>query len=87
MLRITVVDSSNSVVRLHVEGRLTGGSVEELRQACELHARGDGMRLILDLADVSFADSHGVEILNNLKRHDVTLLNILPFIALQMRES
>jgi anti-anti-sigma factor len=87
MLRITVIHSSKSVVRLRVEGRLTGRSVEELRQACELHTRGDGMQLILDLEDISFADSHGVEILNSLKRHNVTLLNLLPFMALQLHES
>ena len=86
MLRITVVDSSNSVVRLRVEGRLTGRSVEELRQTCEVHARDDGMRLILDLADVWFADSNGIEVLNSLKRHNVTLVNLLPFMALQLRE-
>jgi anti-anti-sigma factor len=86
MLRITVIHSSKSVVRLRVEGRLTGRSVEELRQACELHTRGDGMQLILDLEDISFVDSHGVEILNSLKRHNV-LLNLLPFMALQLHES
>ena len=87
MLRITVVDSSNSVVRLRVEGRLTGGSIEELRQACDLHALHEGKRLIIDLADVSFADAHGIEILKNLERHRVSLLNLAPFLALQLRDS
>jgi anti-anti-sigma factor len=86
MMRITVVDSSNSVVRLRVEGRLTGRSAEELRQACDLHALGEGMRLILDLADLSFADAHGIEILKNLKRHNVSLLNLVPYLALQLRD-
>ena len=86
MLRITVVNSSNSVVRLRVEGRLTGRSVEELRQACDLHALGEGTRLILDLVDVSFADSHGIAILDNLRRHNVTLLNLVPFMAWQLND-
>ena len=86
MLRITVVDSSNSIVRLRVEGRLTGKSVHEMRQACDLHALGEGMQLILDLADVSFADSQGINVLKNLKRQNVTLLNLVPFIALQLRD-
>jgi anti-anti-sigma regulatory factor len=85
VLRITVVDSSGVVVRLRVEGRLTGPSVEELRQACDLHALGEDVRLILDLADVSFADARGIETLKDLKRHNVTLLKPVPFIALQLR--
>ncbi len=86
MLRITVVDCSNFAVRLRVEGRLTGPSVEELRQACDLHALCDGMRLIIDLADVSFADAHGIEILRKFERQSVTLLNPIPFLALQLRD-
>ncbi len=85
MLRITLVDSSNSFVRLRVEGRLIGGSIEELRQACDLHALREGMRLIIDLADVSFADAHGIELLKNLERDRVSLLNVAPFLALQLR--
>jgi anti-anti-sigma regulatory factor len=65
---------------------LTGGSVEELRQTCEPHVRADGRRLVLDLADISFADSHGIEILKNLKGRNVTLLNLVPFLALQLTE-
>src|SRR5574340_977527 len=53
MLRVTVVESSDSCVRLRVEGRLTGRSIEELGESCELHALADGMRLTLDLGDVS----------------------------------
>ena len=86
MLRITVVDSSNSSVRLRVEGRLTGPSVEELRQACEPHVRAPGVRLFLDLEDVSFADFRGIEMLEGLKRSDVTLLNLVPYIALRLRD-
>jgi len=52
MLRITIVESSREAVRLRVEGRVTGGWVEELRRACELHALCDEVRLTLDLADV-----------------------------------
>ena len=68
-----------------MEGRLTGKSVHEMRQACDLHALGEGMQLILDLADVSFADSQGINVLKNLERQNVTLLNLVPFIALQLR--
>lgn len=86
MLRVTLVDSSDSVVRLRVEGRLIGRSVEELRQACDLHAPVEGARLILDVADVSFADSHGIEILRDLQRNGAALVNLLPYLALQLHD-
>jgi hypothetical protein len=37
MLKITVVDLSDSFVVLRVEGRITGCWVEELRRTCTAH--------------------------------------------------
>jgi hypothetical protein len=68
MLRITVVESSAEGVRLRVEGRLIGGWVEELRRTCDVHAFCDGIRLTLDLADVSFVDASGIELLKAQER-------------------
>ena len=84
MLRITVVDASCQSVRLRVEGRLTGRSVAELRQTCELHFPGPGVPLILDLADLSFADAEGIALLKSLRRDNVTLLNSSAFLAMQI---
>jgi anti-anti-sigma regulatory factor len=86
MLRITVVDSSDFAVRLRVEGRLTGRSVDELRQSCELHAPSEGACLTLDLADVSFADADGIELLKDLESREVALVNLVPFLTLQLRD-
>ncbi len=86
MLRITTVESAKAGVRLHVEGRLTGRSVEELRQSCDFHALGKGVALILDLADVSFADAQGIALLSHLKSLGVALLNLVPFLALQLQD-
>jgi anti-anti-sigma regulatory factor len=86
MLRITVVDTSCQSVRLRVEGRLTGRSVEELRQSCYLHFPGPGVPLILDLADLSFADAEGIALLISLRRDNVTLLNPSQFLALQVAD-
>ena len=85
MLRVTIVESSDSSVRLRVEGRLTGGSVAELRESCELQALADGMRLTLDLGDVSFADADGIQFLKDLRTREVTILNLVPYLALQLR--
>ncbi|HVB29865.1 MAG TPA: hypothetical protein VNG91_08660 [Terriglobia bacterium] len=69
-----------------MEGRLTRRSVEELRQSCELHASSEGARLTLDLADVSFADADGIELLKDLKSREVAIVNLMPFLALQLRD-
>jgi ABC-type transporter Mla MlaB component len=87
MLRITLVDATDLAVRLRIEGRLTGRSVEELRQACRLHAPVAGTCLTLDLAGVSFADADGVALLRELKRQNVGLLNLVPFLALRLRNA
>jgi anti-anti-sigma regulatory factor len=84
-MKITVVESSSNGVRLRVEGRLMGGWVEELRRACDLHALSDGIRLTLDLADVSFADAAGIELLKELRIRLVTLLSPSSLVAEQLK--
>jgi anti-anti-sigma regulatory factor len=86
MLRVTVVESSGEAVRLRVEGRVVSGSVEELRRSCEIHAVSDGIRLTLDLADVSFVDAEGIELLKDLRTRCVTLLSPSPFVAEQLKD-
>jgi len=86
MLRITAVETSNAYTKLHVEGRLTGRSVEELRQSSDLHALSKGAALTLDLAEVTFADAQGIALLKDLKSRNVTLLNLEPFLALQLHD-
>lgn len=85
MLRVTVVESSGSSVRLRVEGRLSGRCIEELRESCEMHVLAEGRRLTLDLADVSFADTDGIELLKDLMSRKVTILNLVPYLALKLR--
>jgi anti-anti-sigma regulatory factor len=84
-MKITVVESSSEAVRLRVEGRLTGRWVEELRRTCDLHALGGGIRLILDLADVSFADAEGIKLLKELSIRWVTLLSPSSLVAEQLK--
>ncbi len=85
MLRITVVESSSEAVRLRVEGRVTGRWVEELRRSCDLQALSDGIRLTLDLGDVSFVDPVGIELLKELRCRCVTLLSPSPFVIEQLK--
>jgi anti-anti-sigma regulatory factor len=86
MLRITVVESSRSVVTLRVEGRITGSSVEELRTACVVHAFPDEIHLSLELADVSFADAAGIVLLKELRTRGVGLVRANPFMAEQLKD-
>jgi hypothetical protein len=86
MLRITVVESSNDTVRLRAEGRVTGPWVEELRTCCEVQALSDGIRLLLDLAEVSFVDAAGIELLKELRGRCVTLLSLSPLVAEQLKD-
>jgi anti-anti-sigma regulatory factor len=85
LLKITVVESSSQTVRLRAEGRLTGQWVEELRKTCDLHTLGDEIRLTLDLADVSFADEAGIELLKELRIRWVTLLSPSSLVAEQLK--
>jgi hypothetical protein len=85
MLRITVVESSGEAVRLRVEGRVMGRWVEELRKTCQLQALGDGIRLTLDLADLSFADIEGIELLKELRTCGVILSGPSSLVAEQIK--
>ena len=84
-MKISVVESSSVAVRLRVEGRLMGRWVEELRRTCDLQGLSDGIRLILDLVDVSFADAAGIELLKELRARSVTLLNLSSLVAEQLK--
>jgi len=86
MLRITVVESSQSAVTLRVEGRITGPWVEELRTACDVHSFPDDVQLSLELADISFADAAGIALLIELRDRGVGFIRITPFLSEQLRE-
>jgi len=61
MLRVDIRDSANAL-SLKLEGRLTGNDAENTRT---LMARcHDGMKLIVDLTEVTFIDSVGEEVLS-----------------------
>jgi hypothetical protein len=83
-MRVTVIESSFEAVRLRVEGRLTGSWVAELRRTCDLHALNDGIRLSLDLADLSFADAAGIELLKELRMRLVVLVSPSWLVAEQL---
>src|SRR6202041_1761326 len=86
MLRITVVESSRSAVTLRVEGRITGSWVEELRRACDASDLSNEVHLSLELAEVSFTDAAGIELLKELRSRGVSLVRTNPFMADQLKD-
>ena len=65
MLRITHTQGHDSVLTLHLEGKLLGPWVTELARSCdELACSPD--RLRLDLSAVTFVDGPGVALLRDL---------------------
>jgi RNA polymerase sigma-70 factor (ECF subfamily) len=78
MLRITDTTHDEAVSRVHVEGRLTHATVEELRIACEQRlGRGE---VLVDLAGVQFADGGGIRALRALRTLGVVLIGASPFL-------
>ena len=96
MLRITVVDLSDSVVVLRLEGGITGCWVEELRRTCAAHifaahtfaahTFADEVQLSLELSKVSFADAAGIALLKELRSGGADLIRPTPFIAEKLKD-
>ena len=88
MLRIAPVDDGGdqAIPALKLEGKLLGPWVIELNHACqELRVPPNG--LCLDLTDVSFIDSAGLELLRDLVRQGATISGCSGFIKELLSES
>jgi anti-anti-sigma regulatory factor len=86
MLRISASKTAGGAVTLQLDGRLTGQWVELLKGTCEVRLKEDA-HLIVDMQNVSFVDRDGFVLLKSLADRRVELLNILPFIAEQIRKA
>jgi ABC-type transporter Mla MlaB component len=97
MLRIKVVDLSESAVVLRVEGRITGSWVDELRRTCAAHSFAahtfaghtlpDEVQLSLELSDVSFADAAGIALLKELRSRGADLIRPTPFMSERLKDA
>ena len=61
MLRVEILDSADTL-NLRLEGRFTGEDAEQTRML--MTRCRTGMRLVVDLTDVTFIDSVGEEVLS-----------------------
>ncbi|MEP6959262.1 MAG: STAS domain-containing protein [Nitrospirota bacterium] len=74
MLKITKIQESRSDVLLKLEGKITAQWAALLDDVCRPFLRQE-KTVHLDCSDVDFIDARGVEVLNNLPRAQVTLMN------------
>jgi len=86
MLRITPTDCVNRNITLRLEGRIVGPWVPELWKACE-KIMGEGLRLELDLAEVSFLEPAGVALVSSLRSRGVQLTQCSTFVEAQLESS
>ena|ERR1051326_3666216 len=82
VLRITE-HGQKGEMSLELEGRLVGPWVEQLRETCR-QSMETSKTVSLDLRSVSFADEHGVALLQELVAK-VQLLNCSLFLAQQLQ--
>ncbi len=84
MLKISQVETANHSVTLKLEGRVVGPWVGEMQKVCEL-VLVEERALILDLADVLFADASGISALSSLKSRGVSVMACSPFVEEQLK--
>jgi len=85
VLRISIINDSDQAIAYHLEGRLVGPWVNELRRIGD-EAFAHNKTLTLDLEGVRFADHHGIALLQELSQRHVPQLNCSPFLIQQMKE-
>jgi anti-anti-sigma factor len=77
-------DADGSVV-LRLEGKVRGQWVDELRRLSSQILQNPANRLVLDLAEVSFVDTDGLELLRDLSSRSVRLSNCSLFVRQQLK--
>ena len=85
MMRITDTQQDGPVTRLRLEGRITQDAVEELKSACSA-SLAEHRALLLDLAEVRFADAVGIAALVQQVRRGAVLVGCSGFLAELIRE-
>ena len=87
MLKISIIsDDSDQAIQFQLEGNLAGPWVEELRSLSD-QALAQQKIVSLDLEKVRFVDPHGVTLLRDLARRQVSQVNCSPFVSQQLKEA
>ena len=77
-------DADGSVV-LRLEGKMRGRWVDELRHLSSEILQKPANRLVLDLAEITFIDAHGLALLHELSSRHVRLNNCSLFVTHQLK--
>lgn len=85
MLRIIRATEVDGPVVLRLEGQVRGQWIDELRRLSSEILQKPATRLALDLAQVSFVDADGLELLRELSSRHVSLINCSLFVAQQLK--
>jgi len=86
MLKISTIESTEEVVKIRIDGQIGGEGVKLLQKTCKAQLE-KGLKLSVDLHNVSFVDRDGIAVLRKLKQHKVEFLNAPLFITEQIRKS
>jgi ABC-type transporter Mla MlaB component len=86
VLKISIISDSDQAIELQLEGKLVGPWVEELRKLSD-EALSLQKNVSLDLEKVWFVDSHGVTLLRDLAKRQVSELNCSQFVSQQLKEA
>jgi ABC-type transporter Mla MlaB component len=85
MLKITRAILSKQETTLRLDGRLVGQWVALLRDTAEF-VLGDGMKLTIDLKNISFIDCEGIALLKSLIERGADPVNAPLFVADQIKK-
>ena len=85
MLKITRVAGSNQEVTLQLHGRVADKWIALLSESAE-SALAEGLRLTLDLENISFIDCEGLALIKTLMGRGVRQVNAPLFVAEQLRK-
>jgi RNA polymerase sigma-70 factor (ECF subfamily) len=80
MMRVSEIPSSDAVVRLRVDGRLTERNVDAFREVAEPFI-GAGKTTLFDVSGVDFVDAAGAEALSSAARKNGVLVGCSKFLV------
>lgn len=84
MLKVVRIDTPGNGTVLLLEGQLLGPWVEALHSSCESALAGSAASVLVDLAGVTFITPEGAELLRELPRDRVQLVNASPLVLAQL---
>jgi ABC-type transporter Mla MlaB component len=85
MLKISTIESTEELVKIRIDGQISGEGVKLLQNMCKARLE-KCLKLSVDLQNVSFVDRDGIAVLRKLQQHKVEFVNAPLFITEQIRK-